>query len=191
MRRQHAPRFGQQRAPVRQMFDDFERRDQIEGLNSRNGSAVAEACRKRKLGADNASRAYAIASGDDIDTDDEIALCGRARPRRIRCRIRHRARVRRMRSVPRTRSARYARPTDRHSPAPGMTRSPVNSVTARAAPAPIFGVHLHAAGEMKLSVDRPVGSFHLQDDRVVDPVAHGVVLQRAIGDRGREGESDA
>src|SRR5690348_15105633 len=76
---------------------------------------------------------------------------------------------------------------------PGMRRSPVNSATRmlhqRSRLARMqTGVHLDPAGEVNVSVDYVFRAFHLQGNRVVDPVADGEAEQRAVGNGGRKRE---
>src|SRR5579871_6563187 len=49
-------------------------------------------------------------------------------------------------------------------------------------------VHLHAARQVKLSVDGLIRFLHLEHDGVVDPVADRILFERAVGDRRRERE---
>src|SRR5580765_2191246 len=81
---------------------------------------------------------------------------------------------------------------------PGMRRSPVNSaklflqlfpqerIGARRAFGANPGVDLHPAPEVDVAVDLALGTAHLQGHGVVDPVAHLVADQRAVGDGGRK-----
>src|SRR6267142_58848 len=81
------------------------------------------------------------------------------------------------------------------STCPGISRSPVNSANAilhqrggswllAANPR----VDLHAARQVYVAVNLALGTRHLQGHGVVDPVAHGVARQGAVGDGGRERE---
>ena len=41
---------------------------------------------------------------------------------------------------------------------------------------------------MKLPINRRIRAGHLKDHRVIDPIAHGVVFQRTVGNGGGEGK---
>src|SRR5580698_1065547 len=77
---------------------------------------------------------------------------------------------------------------------PGMTRSPVNSTkfmlrVARGRSR--FGqaaIQLYPARQMQVSINLAVGGTHLQDNRVVDPIARCVGVQSAVCNRWREGK---
>ena len=58
----------------------------------------------------------------------------------------------------------------------------------RLRPLPSARVHLHPAGQVQISVDLALGAAHLQRHGVIDPVAHRVARQRAVGDRRRKGK---
>src|ERR1035438_3631761 len=80
------------------------------------------------------------------------------------------------------------------STSPGMRRSPVNSakVILHVLLQVPFGanarVDFHAAGQVQVAVDVGFGAAHLQGDGVIDPIAHLVTLEGAIGNRRGERE---
>src|SRR5580700_7783783 len=83
---------------------------------------------------------------------------------------------------------------------PGITRSPVNSAnrflqwqfqwhlkySGGRGCAANPRVHFDAARQVHVAVRLAFGAAHLQRDGVIDPIAHGVIFERSIGDRGRE-----
>src|ERR1035441_10995501 len=80
------------------------------------------------------------------------------------------------------------------STSPGIRRSPVNSakVFLHVLLQVPFGanarIHFHAAGQVQVAIDLGFGAAHLQGDRVIDPIAHLVTHEGAIGNRRRERE---
>src|SRR6185369_13203214 len=74
------------------------------------------------------------------------------------------------------------------STSPGIRRSPVNSakLTLQWPLGAYARVDFHAAGQVEVAVDLGFRAAHLQGNRVVDPIAHLVAHQGAVGDGRRE-----
>src|SRR6476620_11324073 len=76
------------------------------------------------------------------------------------------------------------------STSPGISRSPVNSakLILQLTLSAYARVHFDAAWQVHVAVDLGFGAAHLQRDGVIDPIAHLVTQECAVGNRRGERE---
>src|SRR3954453_7463741 len=76
------------------------------------------------------------------------------------------------------------------STSPGTRGSPVNSakLILQLTLGAKAGIDFDTAGQVHVAIDLAFGATHLERDSVIDPIAHLVTEQRAVGNRRGERE---